>query len=119
MKKVIRLTESDLARIVRRVISEQAKMPQGATWACYSGAENYQTGDPLEGNQVYFEINDKRLGEETKYMMPKAQKTRGQYCGTPSINSKGNLIITGQQGVYECTDDCRPSGVNESRRRYY
>jgi hypothetical protein len=110
MARIIRLTEQDLARIVRRVIMEQeVKMVQGSAWACYGGAEgpapDYAT---MNGNEIEFFQDDSMMKSLGKVYLPKAQKTRGQFCGTPSQVGT-SVVLTSDQGKYTCTTDCLPS----------
>ena len=115
MRRVVRLNERDLSRIVRRVISEsrllmeqEVKMVPGATWACYGGAEGPPPDyERIEGNEIEFSNYDTgaKLG---KVYLPNAQRTRGQFCGVPTQVGT-SVVLTSDRGKYTCTTDCVPS----------
>ena len=115
MGRIVRLTESDLTRLVRRVIREgrllteqEVKMVPGATWACYGGAEGPPPDyEMMNGNEIEFSNYDTgaKLG---KVYLPNAQKTRGQFCGTPTQVGT-SVVLTSDRGKYTCTTDCVPS----------
>jgi hypothetical protein len=89
MKKVVRLTERDLTRLVKRVISEsrllneQIVVPQGATRACYYG------------NTIEFmDDNENPVGEEITLKSP---PVRSGACGTVK-KYMDSIMITDQNG---------------------
>lgn len=59
MKKVIRLNESDLERIVKRVIEEQARLPFNKTSQAFAKLENGK-------KYIYFQ-SESEPGKKTKY----------------------------------------------------
>ena len=89
MKKVVRLTERDLTRLVKRVISEtrllneQIAIPQGATRACYYG------------NSIEFmDDNGDPVGQPITFKQP---PIRSQACGTVK-KYMDSIMITDQNG---------------------
>ena len=89
MKKVVRLTERDLTRLVKRIISEskllneQIVIPQGATRACYSG------------NLIEFmDNNDNSVGQPITLKSP---PVRTPVCGEVK-KYIDTIMITDQNG---------------------
>ena len=92
MKKVVRLTERDLTRLVKRIISEsgllneqneQIAIPQGATRACYSG------------NLIEFmDDNGDPVGQPITLKSP---PVRSEACGTVK-KYMDSIMITDQNG---------------------
>lgn len=115
MGRIIRLTENDLSNIVRRVINEsrllmeqEVKMVEGSTWACYGGAEGPSPDYvKMSGNEIEFFKDDSIMNSLGKVYLPKAQKTRGQFCGVPSQVGT-SVVLTSDRGKYTCTTDCLP-----------
>ena len=68
MKRVIRLTESDLARIVKRVIMEQNTTPTDVFKSLKKMVDNGEILEPSEGSPMHFEysVNNNTLGVEGK-----------------------------------------------------
>lgn len=69
MKKVIRLTESDLVRIVKRVITESKKNPHPNTGIVYGGVK-ISTVTP-SGGPVYLTYKGKKLKYTIKVSVKK------------------------------------------------
>ena len=65
MKKVIRLTESDLTRIVRRVIVEQAKTNQSSSTTTSSTDKNYCSN--IEQKMEFDHTRAHQIDMEDKY----------------------------------------------------
>lgn len=89
MRKVVRLTERDLSRLVKRVISEtrllneQIAIPQGATRACYYG------------NSIEFmDDNGDPVGQPITLNQP---PVRGQACGKVK-KYMDSIMITDENG---------------------
>ena len=59
MKKVVRLNENDLIRIVKKVIEEQARLPFPKTSQAFAKVENGK-------KYIYFE-SESQPGKKTKY----------------------------------------------------
>ena len=96
MRKVVRLTERDLTRLVKRVISEtrllneQIAIPQGATRACYYG------------NSIEFmDDNGDPVGQPITFKQP---PIRGQACGEVRM-SRGSIVITENGNQYIISSD--------------
>jgi hypothetical protein len=107
--KIRHMQKSNLLLESRLLTEQEVKMVQGSTWACYDGAEGPPPDyERIEGNQIEFfqdDSMDKSLG---KVFLPKAQRTRGQFCGVPSQVGT-SVVLTSDQGKYTCTTDCLPS----------
>ena len=96
MRKVVRLTERDLTRLVKRIISEsgllneQIAIPQGATRACYYG-------DSIE----FMDDNNNPVGQPITFKKP---PIRSQACGEVSM-SRGSIVITQNGNQYIISSD--------------
>jgi hypothetical protein len=65
MKKIIRLTESDLTRIVRRVIMEERECP------CEDGTKSFECCPPKELNPITITANKDANGYKFFLVKPK------------------------------------------------
>jgi hypothetical protein len=96
MRKVVRLTERDLTRLVKRIIgesrllNEQIAIPQGATRACYYG-------DSIE----FMDDNGNPVGQPITFNKP---PIRGQACGEVRM-SRGSIVITENGNQYIISSD--------------
>ena len=98
MRKVVRLTERDLTRLVKRVISEtrllneQIAIPQGVTRACYYG-------DSIE----FMDDNNNPVGQPITLNQP---PVRSQACGKVK-KYMDSIMITNKTGMYKVRLDGR------------
>ena len=92
MKKIIRLTESDLVRIVKRVISEQPIPPANLPWIDKEGKyKNISTKeDVVKANKKYLGLpEDSNITSE--YLVKVKQKLKQAGIGDSEIELLGNL----------------------------
>ena len=106
--KIRHIQKSNLLIEGRLLMEQEVKMVQGSTWACYTGAE----GPPpdyeiMKGNQIEFYKDDSMEQSLGKVYLPNSQRTRGQFCGTPSQEGT-SVVLTSDRGKYTCTTDCLP-----------
>ena len=91
MKKVVRLTERDLTRLVKRIISEsgllneQIAIPQGATMACYYG-----------DHIAFMDNNGDPVGEDITLNGP-SKSEESEVCGKVK-KYMDSIMITDQNG---------------------
>jgi hypothetical protein len=98
MKKIIRLTESDLVRLVKRVIQEQGDVaPQGykdiTEW--YSSPEGVfyiPDGEYLMDGFGYQGVIKTRDGKDTGYMITLKNGIKGALPSRVSISKNGGAI---------------------------
>ena len=93
--KIRHIQKSNLLIEGRLLMEQEVKMVQGSTWACYTGAE----GPPpdyeiMKGNQIEFYKDDSSEQSLGKVYLPKAQKTRGQFCGTPTQSKLNGHVLS-------------------------
>ena len=97
MKKVVRLTERDLTRLVKRIISEskllneQIVIPQGATMACYYG-----------DHIAFMDNNGDPVGEDITLNVP----SKSEVCGKVK-KYMDSIMITNKTGRYKVRLDGR------------
>jgi hypothetical protein len=93
MKKIIRLTESDLVKIIKRVISEQPTPPANLPWIDNKG--NYKNistkEDVVKANKKYLGLPADDANLTTKYLGEVKQKLKQAGIGDSEIELLGNL----------------------------
>jgi len=106
--KIRHMQKSNLLLESRLLTEQEVKMIQGSTWACYGAAEGPAPDYvAMNGNEIEFFQDDSRDKSLGKVYLPKAQKTRGQFCATPSQDVGAPLKLTTNEKVtYICTTDC-------------
>ena len=107
--KIRHMQKSNLLLENRLLMEQEVKMVQGSTWACYGGAEGPAPDYAMmNGNEIEFFQDDSMMKSLGKVYLPKAQKTRGQFCGAPSQVGT-SVVLTSDQGKYVITaTDAKP-----------
>lgn len=103
MKKVIRLTESDLVRIVKRVISEQTEPLTGESLTKFYNAmiANYEKDKSFEGMTIFSTLlNNRDKNIPVKQLQDYVNKTTGEELDFMGIynglTNKEVLAVKGQ-----------------------
>ena len=109
MKKIIRLTESDLIRLVKRVIKEQDENNSNQTNFCKVG--NKLTIEVLDGLVIDLTTN-KKFTKNGKFVVNITNSdtklfelTKNSYISVGETNKVGELITDiDKPGVFSCLD---------------
>jgi len=105
------MQKSNLLLESRLLMEQEVKMIEGSTWACFGGAEGPPPDyEMMNGNEIEFYQDDSRDKSLGKVYLPQSQKTRGQFCGTPSQVGASVVLTDELRGKYVITSTSAKPG---------